>query len=437
MSLSQSEEVLLQALRNDVDRLIANGRSSSREHAGKDDGATRIQATKTAHGFIRGNGVYLDDADDTWKKINGTTFVYEDYVWGIVSFVHGVNRFSVIINGEVKLPSATFTPGAPYEFNASGVLVAATTRLLVKATRTNRVMIGASGSGVSGGASIDVMQTAHGFTVGKFICYDKTTVKYEKTDNTNPERQAVRGFVSAVIDADNFTLALEGWTGISHGTIQTEYLTTNGDVSFGAPLDGSALIPVLYPVLRGANYDSYFNAIFPPPQSTLRITQVAHGFVVGNAICRPGSAYAKAKADLLSTSHVVGVVVQVVSVDIFVIASSGVIKGAYSPGALLYVSTVTAGQLTSFVPSSGLIVPVLVGISSTDAAFVISEPVKAIQFGDATLAGVIRVASSVGVVVEVDASLISSIGKKLTVREFDVCENGVAKKVLMLASATY
>lgn len=42
-----------------------------------------------------------------------------------------------------------------------------------------------------------------------------------------------------------------------------------------------------------------------------------------------------------------------------------------------------------------------------------------------------------GVAIELDAALVTSAAKKLTLREIDVCDAGVAKKMLVLASAAY
>jgi hypothetical protein len=42
-----------------------------------------------------------------------------------------------------------------------------------------------------------------------------------------------------------------------------------------------------------------------------------------------------------------------------------------------------------------------------------------------------------GVAIEMDAALVTASSKKLTIREIDVCDAGVAKKMLVLGSATY
>jgi hypothetical protein len=42
-----------------------------------------------------------------------------------------------------------------------------------------------------------------------------------------------------------------------------------------------------------------------------------------------------------------------------------------------------------------------------------------------------------GDAVVIDAALVTASTKKLTVREIDVCDAGVAKKMLVLASAPY
>lgn len=260
MSMTPAEARMLQQLRDDVDRLVANGRADSRAAQARDDGTTRRRITQTAHGFVRSKAVYLDDVDGLWKLINGTSFTYEDYVWGIVSFVPGPNAFSVILAGECRIPAGGLMPGAPYEFNASGDLVLSTARIVVKAISADRVLIGAGVGSSAGSISVDITHTAHGFSVGTFLYRDDTTGLHAKTDNTDPLKCDVRGFVSAVIDANNYTLTLEGWKiGVGASTA-TLYLSTNGALTTTAPTSG-AIIPVLYPVNRSGSFDAYFQAI--------------------------------------------------------------------------------------------------------------------------------------------------------------------------------
>lgn len=260
MSLSQAETRLLQQLRDDVDRLIANGRGDSRTARTRGEGTTVLKAYKASNGFIVGNGVYLDYADNTWKKINGTSFAYEDYLWGIVSFKIDVNKFSVVVNGEVRVPGSSFTIGAPYGFDANGVLSASAARPVVKATLGDAILVGASVGGSDAAITADINHTAHGFTVGTFLYRDDTTGLYARTDNTDPLKCDVRGWVSTVIDANNFTLTMEGWKIGVGGSTATLYLSTTGGLTTSVPVSGS-VIPVLYPVSRGGSFDAYFSAI--------------------------------------------------------------------------------------------------------------------------------------------------------------------------------
>lgn len=259
MSLSQAEARMLQQLRDDVDRLIANGRGDSRTGQTRGSGATVIRGYGTANGFTIGNGVYLDYDDNTWKKINGTSFAYEDYLWGIVTSILDVNKFSVTVNGEARVPGASFTLGAPYGFDASGVLSASAARPVVKATLDDTMLVGASaGSSGDGSITVDVTHTAHGFGVGTFLYRDDSTGLHARTDNTDPLKCDVRGFVSAVIDANNFTLTLEGWKTDVAGNTGTLYLSTGGNLTATAPT--GLVIPVLYPVPRGGTFDGYFSS---------------------------------------------------------------------------------------------------------------------------------------------------------------------------------
>jgi hypothetical protein len=161
----------------------------------------------------------------------------------------------------MRVPGASFTVGAPYGFNATGVLDASATRLVVKATLDDAILVGAGvGSAGVGSITVDIAHTAHGFSVGTFLYRDDTTGLHARTDNTDPLKCDVRGFVSTVIDPNNYTLTLEGWKEVVAGNTGTLYLSTGGNLTATAPTVG-AVIPVLYPVDRGGTFDAYFHSV--------------------------------------------------------------------------------------------------------------------------------------------------------------------------------
>jgi hypothetical protein len=86
---------------------------------------------------------------------------------------------------------------------------------------------GGSGSGVDGGSSNalteDINQTTHGFSVGDLVRLSGAGT-YTKSQADSAANAEVEGMVSAVADADNFTLMMKGYvTGLSGLTANTRY----------------------------------------------------------------------------------------------------------------------------------------------------------------------------------------------------------------------
>lgn len=85
-----------------------------------------------------------------------------------------------------------------------------------------------------------------------------------------------------------------------------------------------------------------------------QITQTSHGFAVKDAVYHTGSAWAKAKADAVSTLAL-GVVTQSVDADNFILTQNGLVKltaHGLTVGVYYYLSAATAGLLTATEPSS-------------------------------------------------------------------------------------
>jgi hypothetical protein len=401
MSLTQSEERMLQQLRDDVDRLIANGRGDSRTGQTRGNGATVIKGYKAANGFSVGTGVYLDYDDNTWKKIDGTSFAYEDYLWGIVSFVLDVNRFSVTVNGEMRVPGASFTVGAPYGFNATGVLDASATRLVVKATLDDAILVGAGvGNAGVGSITVDIEHTAHGFSVGTFLYRDDTTGLHAKTDNTDPLKCDVRGFVSTVTDANNFTLTLEGWKTVVAGNTGTLYLSTNGALTATTPTTG-AVIPVLYPVEREGTFDAYFQAVNAP---RVRFVKQA----TTSPLVTSDSAAGYALGDVWINTLL----------DKVFIAADVAVGAAKWVEALPTIPTGSGWVLVHDGSSASWDRTVVLGESSSPGSLTVAN-------------------ATTSTAIVLSPSLITTSGKAMSVREIDVCDAGTAKKMLILASAPY
>jgi hypothetical protein len=78
------------------------------------------------------------------------------------------------------------------------------------------------GGGSSTGVTESVVQTAHGFSIGEAIRYNGSSYVASKADSAADAD--VVGLVSAVADADNFTVQMAGYlTGLSGLTAGTDY----------------------------------------------------------------------------------------------------------------------------------------------------------------------------------------------------------------------
>lgn len=196
------------------------------------------------------------------------------------------------------------------------------------------------------------------------------------------------------------------------------------------------------------------------------IRQSSHGFSVGNAIRNNGTSWVKAQADTAANAVFGGIVVGVQNTDAFFVALPGsYITGISVTAGINYISASTAGAITTTAPS--IAVPVLMADSTTSGVVMSgasggsggTAPTEdgtvwcsksdlsggewdfTIDIGrNATgKAGTITLISpnASGNAVEIDSALVTASARKLTIREIDVCDGGVAKKMLVLASATY
>ena len=118
------------------------------------------------------------------------------------------------------------------------------------------------------------------------------------------------------------------------------------------------------------------------------ISQVAHGFSVGQAVWIDplDGAYKKAQADAANTAEVVGVVSKVVSVDAFELTLSGEISGltGLEPGEVYFLSAATAGALTKVEPSVVGQVSLPVGVASSATSLYVL-PKRGVVVGGANL----------------------------------------------------
>jgi len=125
------------------------------------------------------------------------------------------------------------------------------------------------------------------------------------------------------------------------------------------------------------------------------ISQVAHGFVVGDALYLSGSTYTKAIATAANTAEVVGVVSKVVSSDTFELTTSGEITGlsGLTPGGVYFLSSVTAGLLTLTEPSVVGHISLPIGVASSASSLYVA-PKRGVVIGAANARTTIAVSNN-------------------------------------------
>jgi hypothetical protein len=177
--------------------------------------------------------------------------------------------------------------------------------------------------------------------------------------------------------------------------------------------------------------------------TTSMIQQTTHGLAVKNVIRHNGTIWTKSQADTAANAVVGGIVIAVLSPDVFVMATGGYVAGlsGLTAGSVHYLDATTAGALTTTAPS--IAIPIILADTTTSGALQSfwaggSVP-NPLVLGSVTADGTLQIYGDTanGVVVEIQGSLVTTTTKKLTVREIDVCDAGTAKKMLVIASATY
>jgi hypothetical protein len=105
------------------------------------------------------------------------------------------------------------------------------------------------------------------------------------------------------------------------------------------------------------------------------VTQVGHGFLIGDAVYLNGGIYVKAKADAANTAETVGVVSSVTSLDVFQVTGNGYIKylSGLIAGTVYFLSDTVAGLLTETEPTTiGAVTKPMLIADSTTSGYVLN-----------------------------------------------------------------
>jgi hypothetical protein len=371
---------------------------------GVSPGTSTSTITQPNHGLLVGN----------WIRVNGAGLYVkaqaddpEDAeVIGVVIIVQDINTFTVQQSGYVETSSLVFTgltvggvyflstivPGAM--MNTDAVINGQVSRPVFVADKTTSgwvvpyrglIVGGAQPSGPPGPAPtnpsiVPINQAGHGLIKGDVVRLSGSVTYVKAQANSLANAQAV-GVVIQVIDANNFILQTDAYNvgaltaddlGNPLVAAHVYYLssTVAGKITLNSPTGANTYSKPIYvseQVFGTTGIDAGYimeqrpldlNASNPNIQ---QITQAGHGFIVGDWIyVSADSTFAKGIATALDTSQVVGVVIDVIDANTFILQTNGFIVGAVTvddaaapivSAVVYYLSATVAGQLTGVAPS--------------------------------------------------------------------------------------
>ena len=191
-------------------------------------------------------------------------------------------------------------------------------------------------------------------------------------------------WVNVLIDGKSGTdvSLLTPTTGASSATIQVPQMTTAEKNALASPVTGRIVYDSTLKSLYVYNGTTWIPAGGGSALTAI-ITQASHGFVatdIGCALYINGSGvYTKARSDAANTAEVVGLLYSIVDANTFNIAMAGEVTvdstqsgGAMTVGANYFLSSSTAGQLTSTEPTTVGYVSQPIGVAKSATVLVVN-----------------------------------------------------------------
>lgn len=238
-----------------------------------------------------------------------------------------------------------------------------------------------SGGGGSGGIIKVIDQENHDLDPGNWVRVD-VTGNYVKAQADTSENAEVVGTVLNVINVNQFTLQTIGYvdsgtfSGMNAGEVWFLSPTTPGAMTLIEPRDeGTVSLPVLIATDTDKGWIRQWrgmvnNGIAPVPTggnedtSIVVVHQENHDLLPGHVVRLAGSVnYVKAKADTYENSLAVGVVIERIGPDDFILQTSGYNIGAITqddqgnpvdPGTTYYLSATLEGAIGAQPTAAGL-----------------------------------------------------------------------------------
>ena len=227
-------------------------------------------------------------------------------------------------------------------------------------------------AGSSANVAKTITQATAGLAVGNYMRIDGTGT-YVKAQADTAANAELAGLITSIIDATHFTLTMVGYidvgvfAGLTPGSI---YFLS--DVALGAHtlVEPTGLTTVSLPVFYAESattgwlrhYRGIINGGSPavtaatPVSNIITVTQATAGLAVENVMyLSAANTYAKAKADALATASAVGIIIQIVDANTFILQTSGYQSGYITGKAdatVYYLSPITAGLMTLTKPTT-------------------------------------------------------------------------------------
>lgn len=227
-------------------------------------------------------------------------------------------------------------------------------------------------AGASANVAKTITQATAGLAIGNYMRINAAGV-YVKAQADTAQNAELAGLITSIIDANHFTLTMVGYidagvfAGLTPGSI---YFLS--DVALGAHtlVEPSNLTTISLPVFYAESattgwlrhYRGIINggspAVTPatPVSNIITVTQATAGLAVENVMyLSAANTYAKAKADALATASAVGIIIEIIDANTFVLQTSGYQSGYITGKAdatVYYLSPITAGLMTLTKPTT-------------------------------------------------------------------------------------
>lgn len=260
------------------------------------------------------------------------------------------------------------------------------------------MLFASGGSGTTASTIVkNISQAAHGLSVGDYVRIDAVG-DYVVAQADSAANAELAGLVTVVINPNAFTLTMVGYidTGVFAGlTLGGIYFLSASTPGGHTLVEPSGLLEVSLPVFYAEtattgwlrHYRGIINGGEPDIAAgtesspvIVNVNQVAHGLVAENVVyLSAANVYTKARADVLATASAVGIVIDVIDADNFILQTNGYQSGfivGKANATVYYLSPITAGLMTVTKPTTTghFIKQVYISSSATDGYIQETQP---------------------------------------------------------------